>query len=48
MCGVDLCPGLDDGEDFCGGEVGEGDIVGWGERENVAFSCYRLGAQEDI
>lgn len=28
---IDLCPGLDDGENFGGGEVREGEIVSGGE-----------------
>jgi len=46
MGGVDCGPGFYDREDFAGGEIGEGEVVGWGEGEDVAFSCYGLGAKE--
>jgi len=45
MCGVDLCPGLDDREDLGGGQVRKSEIVGWGEGKDVAFSCHGLSAQ---
>lgn len=44
---VYLGPHLDDGEDFGGGEVGEGEVVGGGEGYHVAFSCDGFGAEED-
>jgi len=43
---VDACPGLDDGEDLGGVEVGEGEVVRGGEGQDVAFPRHGLGAQQ--
>ena len=47
MRGVDLGPCLDDGEDLRRREVCEGEIVGWGKGEYVAFSFDGFGAEEE-
>lgn len=47
MGSVDLCPCLDHGEDLCGSEVGEGEVVGGREGQDVTFAFYRLGAEKD-
>ena len=48
MCGIDLRPGFDNGENFGRRKVGESEIMGWREGDHVAFSCDGIGAQEDI
>ena len=45
--GVDLGPCLDDGEDLRRREVCEGEIVGRGKGEDVAFSFDGFGAKEE-
>lgn len=35
---IELGPGVDDGGDFCGRQIGQGEVVGCGEGEDVAFS----------
>lgn len=44
---IDLCPGLYNREDLSGGEVGEGKVVGWCKRDNVAFSSNWLNPKQE-
>ena len=44
--GVDLCPGVDDGQDLRGGEVGQGEVVRRGEGYHVAFAGDGFRAEE--
>jgi hypothetical protein len=46
--GVDGGPHLYDWEDFGGKEVCEGEVVGGREGQDVAFSCYRVGTEEEV
>jgi len=48
MRGIDLCPGLDHGQDFSGRKIRKGEVVGGREGKDIAFSCDGLSAQEDI
>lgn len=48
MCRIDLSPGLDDGQDLSRPKVGQGEVVLWGEGDDIALSCHRLGAQEQV
>ena len=48
MRGIDGGPHLYDGEDFDGREVCESEVVGGRESQDVAFSCYRVGAEEEV
>lgn len=47
MRGVNVCPGVDYGDDFGGRQVGEGLVVGGGEGEDVAFADDGFGAEEE-
>ena len=46
MGGVEVCPGVDDGDDFDRGQVGESTVVGWGKGNNVTFPRDRLCMKE--
>jgi hypothetical protein len=46
--GVDGGPHFYDGEDFNGREVCESEVVGWRESQDVTFSCYGVGAEEEV
>ena len=43
---IDLGPGIDDGDDLRGRQVGQGEIMGCGEGEDVAFAGDGLCSQE--
>lgn len=43
---IDVGPGVDDGADLDGFEVGEGEVVGRREGQDVAFACHGLGSEE--
>jgi hypothetical protein len=45
---VDGGPHLYDGEDFDRREVCESEVVGGRESQDVAFSCYGVGAEEKV
>ena len=44
--GIDVGPSIDDGDDLCGRQVGQSEIMGCGEGEDVAFAGDRLCSQE--
>ena len=46
MRGIDVGPSIDDGDDLCGRQVGQSEIMGCGEGEDVAFAGDRLCSQE--
>ena len=48
MRSVDGGPHLYDGEDFDRREVCESEVVGGRESQDVAFSCYGVGAEEEV
>ena len=45
---VDLCPSLDDRKNFGRCEVGECEIVIWGECYHIAFACHSICAEEKV
>lgn len=48
MCGIDLSPGIDYGHDLDGSQIGESQVVGRGEGQDVALASYGLGLQEAL
>ena len=46
--GVNGGPHFYNGEDFDGRQVCEGEVVGGREGQDVAFSCYGVGAEEEV
>jgi hypothetical protein len=46
--GIDGSPHFYDWEDFDRREVCQGKVVGGGESQDVAFSCYGVGAEEEV
>jgi hypothetical protein len=46
--GIDLYPDVYYGENLSGGKIGEGEVVGGGEGQDVAFACYGGGSEEEV
>lgn len=47
MCGIQGSPCVDYGDNLLMGKVGEGEIVGWSECNNIAFAGHGLRAKEE-
>lgn len=47
MRGVELRPGVDYGEDVGRLEISEGEVMGGGEGNHVAFPCYGFCTEEE-
>lgn len=46
MRSIDLSPSVDHRDNLDGGQVGEGEVVGLGEGQDVALASDRLGLEE--
>lgn len=47
MGGVEFGPGIDDGDDLCGFQVGESTVMLGCESNDVAFARDRLGSEKE-
>lgn len=46
MCRIDGCPGVDDGSDLRGRQIGECEIMIWRKGDHIAFACGRFRLQQ--